>query len=71
MKYIIMDFKDGDFFTDEFDNKDEALQEAGEQWEQLTEHDQQRRTKFYVLESINPDEYAPDHYDGDIVKRWK
>lgn len=71
MKYIIMDFKDGDFFTDEFDTKEEALQEAKEQWEQLTEHDQQRRTAFYVLESINPDEDALDHYDGDIVKRWK
>lgn len=71
MKYIIMDFKDGDFFTDEFENKQEALQEAEEQWEQLTERDQQRRTAFYVLESINPDEDAPDHYDGQIVKRWK
>ena len=71
MKYIIMDFKDGDFFTDEFSSKKEALQEAEEQWEQLTEHDQQRRTAFYVLESINPDEEAPDHYDGDIVKRCK
>lgn len=32
MKYIVMDFKDGDFFTDEFDTKEEVLQEAGEQW---------------------------------------
>ena len=71
MKYIIMDYKDCDCFTDEFENKEEALQEAGEQWEQLTEHDQQRRTAFYVLESINPDENAPDHYDGEIIKRWK
>ena len=71
MKYIVMDFKNGDFFTDEFDNKEEALQEAEEQWNQLTECDQKRRTAFYVLESVNPDEEAPDHYDGDIVKRWK
>lgn len=71
MKYIIMDFKDGDFFTDEFDTKEEALQEAEEQWNQLTKCDQKHRTAFYVLESVNPDEEAPDHYDGDIVKRWK
>lgn len=71
MKYIVADFKDGDFFTDEFDTREEALQEAEEQWEQLTEHDQQRRTAFYVLESINPDEDAPNHYDGGIIKRWK
>lgn len=71
MKYIIMDYADGDCFTDEFNSKQEALREAREQWEQLTEHDQQRRTEFYVLESVNPDEDAPDHYDGEIIKRWK
>ena len=71
MKYIIIDFKDGDFFADEFDSKDEALREAEEQWEQLTKRDRERREAFYVLESINPDEDAPDHYDGNIVKRWK
>ena len=32
MKYIIMDYTDGDCFTDEFENKEEALQEADEQW---------------------------------------
>ena len=28
MKYIIMDYTDGDCFTDEFESKEEALQEA-------------------------------------------
>lgn len=36
MKYIIMDFKDGDFFADEFNSKEEALREAEGQWEHLT-----------------------------------
>ena len=71
MKYIIMDFKDGGFFSDEFSTKEEALQEAEEQWKQLTEYDQRHRKAFYVLENINPDEDASDHYDGNIVKRWK
>lgn len=71
MKYIIMDYVDGDCFTDEFESKEEALQEAEGQWEHLTRYDQKHRTEFYVLESVNPDEEAPDHYDGDIVKRWK
>ena len=71
MKYIIMDYADGDCFTDEFEDKAEALREAEGQWNQLTRYDQKRRTAFYVLESVNPDEDAPDHYDGDIVKRWK
>jgi hypothetical protein len=30
MKYIIMDYKDGDCFTDEFNSKQEALREARE-----------------------------------------
>ena len=71
MKYIIMDYVNGDCFTDEFEDKEEALREAEEQWEHLTRFDQKHRTAFYVLESVNPDEEAPDHYDGDIVKRWK
>lgn len=71
MKYIIMDYTDGDCFTDEFENKEEALQEADEQWEHLTRCEKKHRSEFYVLESINPDEGTPDHYDGGIVKRWK
>lgn len=29
MKYIIMDFKDGDFFTDEFESKEEGERTMG------------------------------------------
>lgn len=71
MKYIIMDYVGGDCFTTEFESKEEALQEADGQWEHLTRYDQKRRTEFYVLESVNPDEEAPNHYDGYIVKRWE
>lgn len=71
MKYIVMDYSDGDYFTEEFEDKEEAIREADGQWERLTRCEQKHRTAFYVLESINPDEDAPDHYDGDIVKRWK
>ena len=71
MKYIVMDYSDGDYFTEEFEDKEEAIREADGQWEHLTRCEQKRRTAFYVLESINPDEDAPDHYDGDIVKRCK
>lgn len=28
MKYIIMNYTDGDCFTDEFEDKEEAIQEA-------------------------------------------
>ena len=27
-------------------------------------------TEFYVLESVNPDEDAVNHFDGDIIKSW-
>ena len=39
MKYILMDYKDGDCFTAEFESKEEALQEAEGQWEHLTRCD--------------------------------
>ena len=71
MRYIIMDYTDGDCFTDEFDNKEEAILEAEGKWSNLTRFEKKHRTEFYVLESVNPDEDAPDHYDGNDVKRWK
>ena len=36
----------------------------------LTKADIKEREAFYVLESINPDEEAENHYDGEVVKRW-
>ena len=36
MKYIIMDYTDGDCFTDEFDNKEEAVLKAEGKWSNLT-----------------------------------
>lgn len=72
MKYILIDWvKDGDMFTEEFETVEEAVETASYEWEQLSTHDKNRRSEFYVLESVNPDEDAEDHLDGDIVKRWK
>lgn len=36
MKYIIMDYTDGDCFIDEFENKEEAILEAEGKWSNLT-----------------------------------
>lgn len=36
MKYIVMDYSDGDYFTEEFEDKEEAIREADGQWEHLT-----------------------------------
>lgn len=70
MKYIIIDVKKGDMFNKEFDNKAEALKQAEIDFSYLTKADIKEREAFYVLESINPDEDAENHYDGEVVKRW-
>lgn len=70
MKYIIIDVKKGDMFNKEFDNKAEALKQAEIDFSYLTKADIKEREAFYVLESINPDEEAENHYDGEVVKRW-
>lgn len=71
MKYIIVDRTNGDEFNEEFDNKEEAIEKAKADWEHLSGYDKKRRLEFYVLESVNPDEEAENHFDGDIVWRAK
>ena len=71
MKYIVMDYKDGDLFTEEFSTAEEAIISAEYSWEHLTDKEKTHRESFFVLESINPDEEAENHLDGDIVRRWK
>ena len=70
-KYIVMDYRDGDLFTEEFDNVAEAVMSADWDWSRLSEQDKALRTEFFVLESANPDRDAENHLDGDIVRRWK
>lgn len=71
MKYIVMDYRGGELFTEEFDSVEEAVQSADWAWCGLSEKDKARRTEFFVLESANPDVDAENHLDGDIVRRWK
>lgn len=70
MRYIIIDVKKGDMFNKEFNSKEEALRQAEVDFSYLTEADKKERSDFYVLESINPDEEAENHFDGTEVKRW-
>ena len=70
MRYILMDWKNGDLFDEEFDTAEAALEKGEEEWSKLTEHDKKLRSAFYVLET----EYNADcekAYDGTVVKRWK
>ena len=69
MKYIVFDeMKNGtgDIFSTEHETKEEAIAAAQRQWEHLTFREQRQRN-VYVLESVNPDEDAMDHFDGNTV----
>lgn len=67
MKYIVVDQTKTDMFISEHETKEAAIAEARSQWDSLSEYDQAKREEFYVLESVNLDEDAEDHYDGDLV----
>lgn len=69
MKYIVIDERKdgtGDIFTEEFEILDEAIQSAKDQLAHMTDREKEQR-RVYVLESVNPDEEAPDHLDGNPV----
>ena len=67
MKYIIIDERMNDFFTEEFESKDEAIETAKSDWDHRTAYDKKRTEAYYVLKSVNPDEDADDHYDGNPI----
>ena len=70
MRYVVMDIRGTDWFTTECETEEAAIKEAERQFNQLSEHDRKKRDMFYVLESVNPDEDADDHFDGNEVRRW-
>ena len=70
MKYIVMDEKNGDLFSEEYEAIESAIEAAELEFNRLTDFDKEQRSAFYVLESINPDPDAEDHFDGNVIKRW-
>jgi hypothetical protein len=72
MRYIIIDErKNGQLFAEEVEHKDNAINSAKYDWNRRTEHDKKRTDRFYVLESVNPDEDADDHFDGNPILTLK
>ena len=71
MKYIVIDTRKNDEFTKEFEKADEAVAWAEYEWDRMTEHDKKDCAAYYVLESVNPDEDAEDHFDGNPIKTFK
>lgn len=70
MKYVLIDQTTTDMYTDEFNDKDEAIRAGEAAFERLTKADKRRRTAFFVLDSDNPDEESENHYDGNPVREW-
>jgi hypothetical protein len=74
MKYLSIYMK-GDWFVDEFGTAQEAIDRAAEIFNHLTEREKEAAEGLYVLESVNPDEEADNHLDGDVVRdfleEWK
>lgn len=71
MKYVLIDDCNTELFTEEFENKEQAIAYGDKEWSHLSERDKKRRTSYYLIESVNPDEEAEDHLDGDTIKEWK
>lgn len=71
MKYLIVDEHKNETFVKEFETKEEAIKEADWEWNHLNENDKKSRQAYYILESVNPDPDAENHFDGDPIKEYK
>lgn len=71
MEYIVIDDCSTDLFLDEYETEEQALRKAERTWNIFTAADIERRTAFYVIKSVNPDEEAENHLDGDVIKVYK
>ena len=71
MKYLVIDRRKCDEFVHEFDSKEEAIDYAKYKFNHMCKSDQEACSKYYVLESVNPDEDAENHYNSDVIYRLK
>ena len=63
-----------DTFTEEFETADKAIQAGKNEWARLNDTDRKNCVEFYILESVNPDEDAEDHLDGNPIwdaREWE
>lgn len=70
MKYIMVIESGYDADTREFNDAVKALKEAEDFWNQTSEADK-KDMKVSVIESVNPDEEAVNHFDGNPLKEWE
>lgn len=68
MKYVLIDeIKNGDIWTREYENEEEAIKKGIEEWNSLSDYDKKRREFFGVILSKNPDVESSEHLDGWII----
>lgn len=67
-KYLKVEKSGMDIFTEEYWEREEAINAASRDWDSMTEYDQDKREDFYVLEKDGLAEEDDEKYlDGDIV----
>lgn len=71
MKYLVIDDSENVIDVTEFENAKEAISYADHIWDCMLDDDKKSCKRFYILESVNPDEDAEDHFDGNIIKTYK
>ena len=67
MKYLYICGTANDQEVVESDNLDELIARANSDWNHMCAEDRKRTVSMYVIESANPDEDAPDHFDGEVM----
>lgn len=67
MKYVLVDDRGTDIFTEEFNDRETAIKTAKLDWSRMSDYDKKNCYSFQVIESVNPDEEAVDHLDGDPI----
>ena len=70
MEYIIIDRNKADdyrFDTEEYSTREEAIKRADLLWNKYMTPRERCEREMYVIKSANPDEDAPDHFDGTPV----
>ena len=73
MKYLVMrkQKRSMDEEINEFNTLEEAIKFSDSEFNYLCESDRKNCEYFFILESVNPDENAEDHYDGNFAKVYK
>lgn len=74
MKYLLIRTVRMDTYVDEFTTAKEAIKAGKNEWSHLSDYDRKKHKEFYVLESVNPDEDAEDHFDGNPIwdaREWE